>query len=91
MEANSAGKPKYGGQRKMGQVLGSFVLLDFTMFGPVLACAPFKTYEPFISLIFDFFSGSGEPRITEFADSESVGTGARLYIYIYISLYASDI
>jgi hypothetical protein len=29
----------------------------------------------------NFFSGRGEPRITETADTESVDTGAHLYIY----------
>jgi hypothetical protein len=38
----------------------------------------FETYEPFISLIFNFFSGRGKPRITETANTESVDTGARL-------------
>jgi hypothetical protein len=28
----------------------------------------FETYENFISLIFQFFSGRGEPQITETAD-----------------------
>jgi hypothetical protein len=36
----------------MSQVVGVFVLLDFTMFS---LGALFETYEPFISLIFKFF------------------------------------
>jgi hypothetical protein len=47
----------------MSQVLGAVWLLDFTMLRPVLACGRFKTYEPFIYLILQFFSGRGEPRI----------------------------
>jgi hypothetical protein len=48
----------------MSQVLGAFVLLDFTMLGPVLAWRAFETYEPFIFLIFQFFfSGRGKPRM----------------------------
>jgi hypothetical protein len=39
----------------------------------------FETYEPFISLIFQFFSGHGELWKTETVDTESVDTGARLY------------
>jgi hypothetical protein len=40
-----------------------------------------ETYEPFISLIFQFFSDHSEPQITEAADAESVDMGALLYIY----------
>jgi hypothetical protein len=36
----------------MSQVLGAFGLLDFTMLRPVVA--RFETYEPLISLIFNF-------------------------------------
>jgi hypothetical protein len=36
-------------------------------------------HEPFISLIFNFFSGHGKPWITETADSESADTEAWLY------------
>ena len=32
--------------------------------------ARLETYEPFISLIFQFFSGRGQPRITETVDAE---------------------
>jgi hypothetical protein len=49
-------------------------------YGPFSLGARFETYEPFISLIFQFiFSGRGKPWITETADTESVDTGARLY------------
>ena len=51
----------------MSQVLGAFELLDFT------------TYELFIYSGFQIFSGRGEPRITETADTESAVTGVRLY------------
>jgi hypothetical protein len=57
----------------MSQVLGAFGLLDFTMLRPVLACARFETYEPFISLIFNFLGGRSKPQITETADTESAG------------------
>jgi hypothetical protein len=51
------------GQMKISQVLGAFGMLDFTILRPVLACYAFETYEPFISLIFQFFSGRGKPRV----------------------------
>ena len=41
--------------------------------------ARLETYEPFISLIFQFFSGRGKPRITETAETKSADTGVRLY------------
>jgi hypothetical protein len=48
----------------MSQALGAFGLLDFTTLrGPFLLGARFDTYEPFISLIFQFFSGRVKPRI----------------------------
>jgi hypothetical protein len=46
--------------------------------GPVWLGARFENYEQFISLIFNFFSGRGKPRITETANTESVDMGARL-------------
>jgi hypothetical protein len=55
MEESSAGKIGYGGIRKINQVLGAFGLLNFSMLRPVLAWVRFETYEPFISLIFNFF------------------------------------
>jgi hypothetical protein len=66
----------------MSQVLGAFGLLDFTMLRPVLAWR-FETYEPFISLIFQFFSDRSERWLSETADTETVDTGAHL-IYIYV-------
>jgi hypothetical protein len=39
----------------MSQVQGTFGLLYFTMLRSVLAWSRFETYEPFISLIFQFF------------------------------------
>jgi hypothetical protein len=55
--------------------MGTFGLLDFTMLQPVLAWAHFETYEPFISLIFQFFSGHGKLPITETVDTESADMG----------------
>ena len=55
----------------------------------VTACsglgARFKTDEPFISLIFQFFfSGSGKPWITETADTESADTVVRLSVCVCV-------
>jgi hypothetical protein len=47
----------------MGQVMGTFGLLDFTMLWPFSLGAYFETYEPFISLTFKFFSGHGKLRV----------------------------
>jgi hypothetical protein len=43
------------GQRKMSEVLGAFGLLDSPRCGPFSLGARFETYEPFISLTFQFF------------------------------------
>jgi hypothetical protein len=40
----------------------------------------FETYELFISVIFKFVGGRGKPQITETAYTESVDTGAQLYV-----------
>jgi hypothetical protein len=41
--------------------------------------AHFETYEPFIPLIFTFFSGRGKPQIIESVDTESTNMGAHTY------------
>jgi hypothetical protein len=51
-------------------------------YGPFLLGARFETYEPFIYLIFNFFSGRGKSLITDTADTESVDTAARLYLQL---------
>jgi hypothetical protein len=48
-------------------------------YGPFLLGAHFETYEPFISLIFQFFLSRSKPQITETTDTESADTRARLY------------
>jgi hypothetical protein len=63
----------------MSQVLGAFGLLDFITLGPPSLGARFENYEPFISFIF-LVSDRGKQRITETTDTESVDTGARLYL-----------
>jgi hypothetical protein len=48
--------------------------------GPFSLGAPFETYDPFIYLIFQiFFSGAGQPRINETADTESADAAVHLY------------
>jgi hypothetical protein len=64
----------------MSQVMGAFGLLNLPCYGPFSLGGRFETYETFISLIFQFFSGRGEARGTETTDNESVDTGAHLYI-----------
>jgi hypothetical protein len=68
------------GQRKMSQVLGMFWLLILTCYGLFSLGGHFETYKTFNSSIFQFFSGHGEPQITETTDTESVDTGAQLYV-----------
>jgi hypothetical protein len=42
----------------MGQVLGAFGLLNFTMLQPILDGMHFETYERFITLIFHFLGAA---------------------------------
>jgi len=58
-------------------------------YGPFSLGARFENYEPFISLIFQIFSGRGNPRLTETADTESADTAVRLYIFNHISFNSS--
>jgi prepilin signal peptidase PulO-like enzyme (type II secretory pathway) len=46
---------------------------------------------PFISLVFQFFFGRGELRITETVDTESVDMGARVYICLGLNNYNINI
>jgi hypothetical protein len=64
----------------MSQELGAFGLLDFTMLGPFSLGARIETYETFISLISIFFV-SREARMNKTADTESMDTDVRLYLY----------
>jgi hypothetical protein len=52
--------------------------------GPFSLGGRFESYEPFIYLIFNFFSGRGKPRI-----NEAVDTGARLCIILEFSYSAA--
>jgi hypothetical protein len=44
----------------------------------------FETYEPFISLIAEFFVGRGKPQISETVVTESADMGARLTTFILV-------
>jgi hypothetical protein len=66
----------------MSQILGAFGLLDFTMLAPVLAWRAFWNLWTVYFFNFQIFSGRGNPRITEIANTESVYTGARLYLLL---------
>jgi hypothetical protein len=59
----------------MSQVLGAFVLLDFTMLRPVLAWRAFLNLWTVYLFNSPIFLGHGKERITKTADTESVGTG----------------
>jgi hypothetical protein len=63
----------------MSQVLGAFGLLDFTTLRPVLAWGRFENYEPFIYLIFKYFSCRVKPCINKSVLTESVDMEAHLY------------
>jgi hypothetical protein len=51
------------GQRKISQVPGAFVLLDFTMLRPVLDLRGFLTLRSVHFFNFPFLTGRGKPRI----------------------------
>jgi hypothetical protein len=85
MEASSTEKRWYGGRgrRVRWARLGCWIS---QCFDPFSLGALFETYEPFIALVFKFFSGRGKPRITETTDTESVDTVARLYYKRFCAL-----
>jgi hypothetical protein len=62
----------------MSQVLGCWVSPFYSPFSPGVH---FETYELFISLIFNFFSGHGKLQIGETTGTESADTGAHQYMY----------
>jgi hypothetical protein len=63
MEASSAGKLKYRGKGRWVKFWPPLGYLVSPYYGLFSLCGRIETYEPFISLIFQFFSGRGEPRI----------------------------
>jgi hypothetical protein len=96
MVASSAGKREYGDKEGWVQYWVRLGCWISPCYGPFSLGARFETCEPFISLIFNFFSGRGKSWITENADTESVITGGRArahthththtHTYIYINL-----
>jgi hypothetical protein len=48
-------------------------------YGPFSLEARFETYEPIIYLIFHF--------LTETADTESMDTGARMYLFVILAFW----
>jgi hypothetical protein len=79
MEASSAGKHKYGGKVIRVKYWASLGCWISPCYSPFSLGRHFETYKPFISLHFQFFSGRGEPQITETLDTESADTGSQLY------------
>jgi hypothetical protein len=69
----------------MSQVMGVYGLMYFTIVRPFSLGERFQTYEPFIALIFHFFSGRGKPRILDQwiwgHDSTTKATSAQRSLY----------
>jgi hypothetical protein len=63
MEVSSAGKREYGGKGRWVKYWARLGCWISPCYGPFLLGLRFETYEPFISLIFNFVSGRGKPRI----------------------------
>jgi hypothetical protein len=55
MKASSAGKHGYGDKGRWVKYWARLGCWISPWYGPFLLCTPFETYEPFISLIFNFF------------------------------------
>jgi hypothetical protein len=66
----------------MIQVLGAFVLMDFTILQPVLTWRVFRNLQTIYIFNFPIFLGRGELRKTENEDTESVDMGAHPYYSI---------
>jgi hypothetical protein len=66
----------------MSQVLGEFGMLDFTMLQPVLSWRAFWNLLIVYFFNFQIFLDHSEPQLTETADTESMDTGACLYLLL---------
>ena len=78
MEASYAGKGGYGDKGRWVKYWVSLGCWISPCYCPFSLGAHFETYEPFISLFFQFFfSGRGKPLITESADM-----GVWLYLFV---------
>jgi hypothetical protein len=60
-------------------------------YGPFSLGGRFETYEPFISVIFRFFPGCGEPWVTETARTESTDMGTQLHSYSFVIQHTGGI
>jgi hypothetical protein len=80
MEASSAGKCEYGGKRRRVKYWACLGCWISPSYGPSSLGMRFETYEPFISLIFQFFLGRSKLRMNETVDTESVNMGAQMYM-----------
>jgi hypothetical protein len=63
MEASSAGKRGYGGKGRWVKYWARLVCWISRLYGPFSLGSRFETYKPFVSLIFQFFSGRGKLRV----------------------------
>jgi hypothetical protein len=84
MEVSYAGKRKYGNKGRGVKHWARLGCWISPCYSPFSFGARFVTYEPFITLIFNFCSGRGKSRITATADTgtadaDSIDTGARLF------------
>jgi hypothetical protein len=78
MEESSAGKREYGDKGRWVKYWARLGCWISPCYGPFSFGGRFETYGLFVSSILQFFSGRGEPRITETADTESAGMEAHL-------------
>jgi hypothetical protein len=63
MEASSTWKREYRGKGRCVKYWARLGCRISPCYSPFLLGSSFETYEPFSSLIFQFFSGRGEPQI----------------------------
>jgi hypothetical protein len=63
MEASSAGKHQYRDKERRGNYWACLGCWISPCYGQFSLGARFETYEPFISLILNFFSGHGKQQI----------------------------
>jgi hypothetical protein len=75
METSGAGKHGHREKGKWVKYRAHLGCWNSPCYGPFSLGAHFETYEPLISLIFNFFSDHSKLRITEIADTESADIG----------------
>jgi hypothetical protein len=93
MEVSSVGKREYGGKGRWVKYWACLGCWISPCYGPFSLGGLFESYQPFISLIFNFFSSRVFSRLNETADYEPVCTAAILWITVKcvksINLYTS--